>query len=115
MAKINIQLKSFDSLSLSLGSLFFHDLANLLDIHEIKEIAYPKKKKIVTVIRSPHIYKNSREQFQQIRHKKSILLTCLKEKDKDLISVIFHVCKDLQLPGVEVQISLKYNTGIINF
>lgn len=64
-------------------------------------IPLPTKKEIVTIIRSPHVNKQSREQFERITHYRLIIL-------KNVNSGITSKLNSLTLPsGVEVKIDYK--------
>jgi len=54
----------------------------------IKIINLPLKKTKYTVIRSPHIYKKSREQFERSTHKKVIYITFLNKSSKNIKELI---------------------------
>ncbi|MDI9357354.1 MAG: 30S ribosomal protein S10 [Phycisphaerales bacterium] len=61
-------------------------------------IPLPTKKKIFTVLRSPHVDKKSREQFQLCTHKRLLDIYTTSSKTVDALS-------KLDLPsGVEVEI-----------
>ena len=64
MYLIKIKINSFDIFSNSLALNIIYNLANILQIKNTKEFFLPKKIKKFTVIRSPHIDKKSREQFE---------------------------------------------------
>ena len=63
-------------------------------------IPLPTEKEIVTIIRSPHKYKDSREQFEMKTHKRLIDVIKPSQKTVEALS-------SLELPaGVEVEIKL---------
>lgn len=107
MQQIRITLKSFDSHYLSLVMKHIINIAYVLDIKTIKRIDLPKKRKKITVLRSPHIDKKSREQFE-IKHNKSVLIFYIKNK---LSAFLFFEClKNSQIYGVELSIDI-YSTS----
>lgn len=64
-------------------------------------IPLPTKREVVTVIRSPHVNKQSREQFERITHYRLIIL-------KSVNAGITSKLNSLTLPsGVEVKIDYK--------
>lgn len=71
------------------------------------EISLPKKKKLFTVLRSPHVDKKSREQFEFSYNKTRILLKSFSKRN--IILFIF-LLKNSDFPGVELEISLSYKT-----
>jgi len=69
-------------------------------------IPLPTHKKIFTVLRSPHVNKKSREQFQLSSYKR--LLDIYSSSSKTIDALM-----KLELPsGVEVEIILRYNLRI---
>ena len=63
-------------------------------------IPLPTKKEIVTILRSPHKYKDSREQFERRTHKR--LIDVVKPSPKTVEALM-----SLELPaGVEIEIKL---------
>ena len=63
-------------------------------------IPLPTEKKIFTVLRSPHVNKKSREQFQLRTHKRLIEIYTPTQKTVDALS-------KLELPsGVDIQVKL---------
>ena len=64
-------------------------------------IPLPTEKKIFTVLRSPHVNKKSREQFQLRTHKRLIEIFTPTQKTVDALS-------KLELPsGVDIQVKLS--------
>ena len=63
-------------------------------------IPLPTEKEIVTILRSPHKYKDSREQFESRTHKR--LIDILRPSNKTVEALM-----GLELPaGVEIEIKL---------
>lgn len=63
-------------------------------------IPLPTKKEVFTVLRSPHVNKKSREQFQMRTHKRLIEIFTPTQKTVDALS-------KLELPsGVDIQVKL---------
>ncbi|MCH8902976.1 MAG: 30S ribosomal protein S10 [Bacteroidetes bacterium] len=63
-------------------------------------IPLPTKKKIITVLKSPHVNKTAREQFQVCAHKRLLDIYSSSTKSIDALS-------KLELPsGVEVEIKV---------
>lgn len=61
-------------------------------------IALPSKKQLFTVLKSPFIYKTSRDQFFFCQHKRVILLELIHGQSIELFS-------DISIPsGVEIQV-----------
>ena len=63
-------------------------------------IPLPTEKEVVTILRAPHKYKDSREQFEQRTHKR--LIDILRPSNKTVEALM-----GLELPaGVEIEIKL---------
>ena len=63
-------------------------------------VPLPTEREIVTVIRSPHKYKDSREQFERLTHKRLIDIIGPTQKTVEALM-------SLELPaGVEIEIKL---------
>nr|YP_008816148.1 ribosomal protein S10 [Roya obtusa]AGZ90386.1 ribosomal protein S10 [Roya obtusa] len=72
-------------------------------------IRLPKKKVLYTVLRSPHIDKKSREQFEMITYKQlQIIKTGEKNLRKKLFNLKFH-----NITGVQMKITLSYKTRFL--
>ena len=64
-------------------------------------IPLPTEKEVVTILRSPHKYKDSREQFEQRTHKRLIDITNATLQTTDALT-------KLDLPaGVDIEIKLQ--------
>ena len=71
-------------------------------------IPLPTEKKIFTVLRSPHVSKKSREQFQLRTHKRLIEIYTPTQKTVDALS-------KLELPsGVDIQVKLTEFPDSVN-
>ena len=107
MYLIKLKINSFDIFSNSLALNVIYNLANILQIKNTKEIFLPKKIKKITVIRSPHIDKKSREQFEMRRFKKLVIL---KIDNQNTALLFLEVLKNLRFYGVEMQINIKFSS-----
>ena len=107
MYKISFNLKSFDLNSLVQIEAYLSSIFSFFQIHLSKEKRKPQKIQKFTVLRSPHIDKKSREQFQIISHKKTLVLHL---SDKNLVFLIIEILKDLQFVGVELNLILEIST-----
>jgi small subunit ribosomal protein S10 len=70
-------------------------------------ISLPSSKKRFTVLKSPHIDKKSREQFQLQTHKAKIETACY---SKDKACLLLLLLKNSELMGVEVKLAISYST-----
>jgi small subunit ribosomal protein S10 len=70
--RIRIRLKAFDHVILDQSAQKIVDTAKRTGASVSGPIPLPTKKEVVTVLRSPHKYKDSREQFEMRTHKRVI-------------------------------------------
>ena len=70
--KIRIRLKAFDHAILDQSAQKIVDTAKRTGASVSGPIPLPTKKEVITVIRSPHKDKDSREQFEMRTHKRVI-------------------------------------------
>jgi len=70
--KIRIKLKAFDHNLIDQAAVKIVETANKLGCRISGPVPLPTQKEVVTVIRSPHKHKDSREQFEIRTHKRII-------------------------------------------
>ncbi|MCX7706354.1 MAG: 30S ribosomal protein S10 [bacterium] len=99
--KIRIKLRSFDHRVLDESVKQIIDIAKSTGVRIIGPIPLPTRKQIYTVLRSPHVNKKSREQFQLCTHKRLIDILEPTTRTVDALS-------RLNLPsGVDVEMKLE--------
>ena len=72
-----------------------------------KHFSFPTKRKMFTVLRSPHIDKKSREHFQWRQSKMTVFLEFKKPGEWDLFLFIL---ENARLPGVQLLVGCQYST-----
>ena len=98
--KIRIRLKAYDHVILEQSAEKIVDTAKKTGAKVSGPIPLPTQKEIVTILRSPHKYKDSREQFEMRTHKRVIDILYPTQKTVDSLM-------KLELPaGVNVEIKL---------
>jgi small subunit ribosomal protein S10 len=98
--RIRIRLKSFDHRMIDRSAADIVRTARNTGANIVGPIPLPTKKRIYTVIRSPHVDKTSREQFEIRTHKR--LIDILESTPQTIDSLM-----KLDLPaGVEVEIKV---------
>ena len=70
--KIRIKLKSYDHNLVDQTAARIVETANRTGATVSGPIPLPTEKEVVTILRSPHKYKDSREQFEMRTHKRLI-------------------------------------------
>ena len=98
--KIRIRLKAYDHVVLEQSAEKIVDTAKRTGAKVSGPIPLPTQKEVVTVIRSPHKHKDSREQFEMRTHKRVIDILYPTQKTVDSLMKI-------ELPaGVDIEIKL---------
>ena len=102
MAKemIRIRLKAYDHQLIDQSAEKIVETAKRTGAGVSGPIPLPTKKEVVTILRSPHVNKDSREQFERRTHKR--LIDILNPSQKTVEALM-----SLDLPaGVEIEIKL---------
>jgi small subunit ribosomal protein S10 len=107
MYKIYFNLKSFDLNCLNQVETFLLSLFCFFNLNQPKQKRKPTRLKKITVLRSPHIDKKSREHFQILSHKKTIILTLFNEK---FFFLVLEIIKNLKLIGIELELLIEFST-----
>ncbi|CCY99567.1 30S ribosomal protein S10 [Clostridium sp. CAG:793] len=98
--KIRIRLKAYDHVILEQSAEKIVDTARKTGAKVSGPIPLPTEKEIVTILRSPHKHKDSREQFELRTHKRVIDILYPTQKTVDSLTKI-------ELPaGVDIKIKL---------
>ena len=98
--KIRIKLKSYDHNLVDKSAEKIVKAVKATQAVVSGPIPLPTKKEIFTVLRSPHVHKQSREQFQLCTHKRLVDIYSQSSKTVDALM-------KLELPsGVDVEIKV---------
>ena len=98
--KIRIRLKAYDHVVLEQSAEKIVDTAKKTGAKVSGPIPLPTQKEVITILRSPHKHKDSREQFEMRTHKRVIDILYPTQKTVDNLM-------KLELPaGVEIEIKL---------
>ena len=98
--KIRIKLRSYDHNLVDKSTEKIVKTVRATNAAVVCPIPLPTEKKIYTVLRSPHVNKKAREQFQLRTHKRLIEIYSPNAKTVDALS-------KLELPsGVDIQVKL---------
>ena len=96
--KIRIRLKAYDAQLLEQSAEKIVDTAKRTGAKVSGPIPLPTEKEIVTILRSPHKHKDSREQFEMRTHKRVIDILYPTQKTVESLS-------KMELPaGVNIEI-----------
>lgn len=98
--KIRIKLKAYDHNLIDSSAARIVDTATRTGALVSGPIPLPTRKEIITILRSPHKYKDSREQFEMRTHKRLIDILAPTSGTVDQLM-------RLELPaGVDIEIKL---------
>lgn len=98
--KVRIRLKCYDHTLIDLACAKIIEQAKKTGARVAGPIPLPTKKEIVTILRSVHKHKDSREQFEMRTHKR--LIDIIKISNKTIEAL-----QNIDLPaGVDIQIDL---------
>ena len=98
--KIRIKLKAYDYRVVDQSSKKIVETAERTGAQVAGPIPLPTKKSVYTVLRSPHVHKDSREQFEMRIHKRLIDISDPNAKTVDSLM-------SLDLPaGVDIEIKM---------
>lgn len=99
--RIRIRLKAFDYRIIDKSANQIIETAERTGANIIGPIPLPTEKKVTTVLKSPHVHKDSREQFEMRIHKR--LIDVLDPSNSTIDSLM-----SLDLPsGVDVEIKMS--------
>jgi len=107
MYTLIINLKSFDSFFLDKIEKYLNSIFSFFMISRVVSQSRPKKIKKFTVLRSPHIDKKSREQFQLVTYTKTVKVFFT---NQNLLLAFLEILKDSKWRGAQVDIVLEYAT-----
>ena len=100
MQKMRIRLKAYDHQLIDQAAERIVEAAKRTGANVAGPIPLKKKKKVVTILRAVHKYKDSREQFERRTHKRLIDIRNPEQKTIEALT-------NLDLPaGVDVEIKL---------
>ena len=100
VSKMRIRLKAYDHVLIDQSAEKIVDTAKRTGAKVSGPIPLPTKKEIVTILRSPHKHKDSREQFELRTHKRVIDILFATQETVDTLM-------KMDLPaGVDVDIKL---------
>jgi len=97
--RIRIRLKSYDHRLLDLSAKKIADAVKKAGSKVVGPVPLPTEKEIFTILRSPHVNKDSREQFERRTHKRLIEIV---EPNPQTMDALQH----MDLPsGVDISIT----------
>jgi small subunit ribosomal protein S10 len=108
---LQIKLKAFHPLYLNNFILTAQKKFSEFSITHNKHVFLPKKVERFTVLRSPHVDKKARDQFERITHKRLLFLT-IPLNNKNSFYSVFRLLRLVSSLAVGVELSVKYSLSI---
>ena len=104
MYHVQVKVKSFDLFYISQASQVLQAVWTVLGVAGIGDMYMPRRVRKFSLLRSPHIYKKAREQFQLSRSTRVVIAPGL---DTCQVALLRSVLTSVGLPGVEIEITLE--------
>ena len=76
----------------------------------LKYVPLPERKQKITVLKSPHVHKKAREQFELLKKRSCIEI---KTTQKQIVCILL-LLNYSQFPGVEIKYNIKYSSLLRN-
>ena len=108
------------SLEVVLKSFTVQDLAHTIQqmigccpkTWTLRQIPLPNHRRVFTLLRSPHIDKKSREQFQLVTHKTKLEFIISSAESRREVLACLEAVKQLSSPGVQIQVQILAKTAL---
>jgi small subunit ribosomal protein S10 len=107
MIQVNLKLKAFHPIYLDRFVALSQDTLKQFSISQNKLVFLPKKVERFTVLRSPHVDKKARDQFERVTYKRLLIFNfSLKESNSYL--KLYRILKHLSSLAVGVELEIQY-------
>jgi ribosomal protein S10 len=107
MYTVNIHIAGYSPDHLQRASLWLIKLAHTCEGRNIRGWPLPKRRHLITVLRSPHVNKKSREQFLETTRGRMIV----GQYTPKLTQVFVQLIERAHLPGVELSMKVNQHTS----
>ena len=111
MYTVNLHISGYTANSLQSASLWLTKLAHTCKGKNIRMWPLPKRRHLITVLRSPHVNKKSREQFIETTRGRMFV----GQYTPELTQVFVQLVEQAHLPGVEVTMKVSQPTVFPTF
>lgn len=108
---VYIQIKAYHPFYINRFVLLSQIEAQKLNIEGLNKVFLPKKKEHFTVLRSPHVDKKARDQFERVTHKRLLTLQ-LAYRESATVKQIHQFLNTLQT--MKLGVSLTYTFKLKN-
>lgn len=101
MTEISISIRAYEAQSVDDAAKKIIKIAQAEKAHFKGPVPMPRRFETFTILRSPHLYKKARDQFEIRTHKRLIVL-------KDVSPKLLDGLKRLEMPsGVEIELKIS--------
>lgn len=107
MIKVNLKLKAFHPIYLDRFVALSQNILKQFAISENKLVFLPKKVERFTVLRSPHVDKKARDQFERITHKRLLTFNFALEESNSYLK-LYRILKHLSSLAIGVELEIQY-------
>jgi small subunit ribosomal protein S10 len=111
MYTVNIHISGYDPTNLERANFWLMKLAQKCKGEDINGWPLPKRRHLITVLRSPHVNKKSREQFFETTRGRMFV----GQYNPKLAQVFVQLVEQTHLPGVELSMKVLQPTVFPNF
>ena len=111
MYTVNIHIAGYTPDSLQRASSWLMKVANTCKGENVRGCALPKRRHLITVLRSPHVNKKSREQFMETTRGRMIV----GQYTPELTQVFVQLVERAHLPGVELSMRVSQQSVFPEF
>lgn len=111
--RIQLHLKAYHKFYLNRYVFLLTDRFRAYGLSRPSQAFLPKKRELFTVLRSPHVDKRARDQFERVTHKRLITFTL--PHDSDSLGLSYRILSATASLSPGVQVRAKYfSTGLKN-
>ena len=105
---LHLEIKAYHSFYINQYVYNLQKIANKLFMTSFNQVSLPSRIERFTVLKSPHVDKKAREQFERITHKRMLnIKILLKGLNSEWFS-LYYFLRLIQNLGVSVDVNLKY-------
>ena len=79
-----------------------------LPLIDLKYIPLPQRKQKITVLKSPHVHKKAREQYELLKFSSCIQIITTQSQATLILLLLSYSC----FPGVEIKYNIRYHTPL---
>ena len=109
MIQCSVTLKSFEKERVEQARVQMESLLTLIP-GQVTSVVFPKDRRLMTLLRSPHIDKKSREQFEQLSQTLKLFISF---QSPPATLLFMTLLKDGEFPGVELTLSLSTTSEFV--